>query len=78
MEAVLELDGDPASAGTRIIGGEYINDPAIGADRLRVPPFVWVALDSGPETLDATVDGNHHNPYVKPSLVKKLIAMGQQ
>jgi hypothetical protein len=76
MVAVLELDGGDATA--QIIGGEYIDDSSVGADRLTVPPFVWVATDAGPEDEPTWAGGNGHNPYVKPSLVKQLIAMGQQ
>lgn len=78
MVAVLELDGDSANSATKIIGGEYIDDASSGADRLTVPPFVWIASDAGPEDLGTWVNGNHHNPYVKPSLVKKLVEMGQR
>jgi hypothetical protein len=78
MVAVIELDGDPSDASTKIIGGEYVDDPSVGADRLTVPPFVWIASEAGPETLSTWVNGNHHNPYVKPSLVKKLVALGQK
>jgi hypothetical protein len=78
VAAVLELDQDAASAGANIIGGEYLEDRSVGADRLAVPPFVWIATDSGPESLSPSVDGDHHNPYVKPTVVKALVAMGQQ
>jgi hypothetical protein len=73
MVAVIELDGDP-TANPSIIGGEYLDDSSVGADRLRVPPFVWVALDAGPEQPSSW---GGHNPFVKSSLVKQLVAMGQ-
>ncbi|GAC1352511.1 MAG: hypothetical protein NVS3B20_10900 [Polyangiales bacterium] len=75
FSAVIELDSAPTLPGAHVIGGEYINDPEAGADRLRVPPFVWIALDSGPDNLPTTVTGNSHNPHVQPSLVKKLVAL---
>jgi hypothetical protein len=80
MVAVLELDQDPSVAGSNptILGGEYIDDATAGANRLTVPPFAWVIHGPGPESLDTSVGGNNHNPYVKPSLVKQLIALGQQ
>jgi hypothetical protein len=65
--AVLELDGDPNNPATRIIGGEYVDDPVAGATRLTVPPFVWTAngLPSDSST--------GHNPLVKASVVQKLV-----
>jgi hypothetical protein len=70
--AVIELDKAATDASARILGGEYLDDPSVGADRLTVPPFVWVATDIGPET------GGGHNPYVKSSIVKQLIALAQR
>jgi hypothetical protein len=67
--AVLELDGDPASPATRIIGGEYVDDPAAGANRLTVPPFVWTADAPGPDV------NPRHNPFVKGSLVQQLVKL---
>jgi hypothetical protein len=75
--AVIELDGDPAAAGTRIIGGEYIDDPSVGADRLTVAPFVWAAHGPGPESLPTSVGGSSHNPYVQPSKVLALVTLAQ-
>ena len=78
MVAVIELDLDASDPNAQILGGEYINDSTAGADRLTVPPFVWVIHGPGYENLPTSVDGNYHNPYVKPSLVKQLIALGVQ
>jgi hypothetical protein len=75
--AVIELDKDASDASAKILGGEYLDDPSVGANRLTVPPFVWVATDIGPET-PSSWGGNGHNPYVKPSLVKQLISLAQQ
>ena len=75
--AVIELDGDPAAPGTKVIGGEYLDDSNASADRLTVPPFVWISTDSGSDDL-STDDTTGHNPYVKPSLVKQLVALGAQ
>jgi hypothetical protein len=47
-----------------------------GADRLTVPPFVWTSNGPGPDDLDPSAAG--HNPYVKVSLVQKLVALGTQ
>jgi transglutaminase elicitor len=77
MVAVIELDDVSSNGDAKVIGGEYLDDPSVGADRLTVPPFVWMATDAGPENLPEWVNGNSHNPYVKPSLVKQLIALGQ-
>jgi hypothetical protein len=78
VAAVIELDGAADAATTKIIGGEYLDDSDAMADRLTVPPFVWVATAAGPETLANTVNGNHHNPFVKPSLVLQLATFGRQ
>ena len=74
--AVIELDAAPSNTAARIIGGEYLNDSSVGADRLTVPPFVWMIQGIGPEDLSTSVGGNNHNPYVKPSRVAQLIALG--
>jgi hypothetical protein len=67
--AVLELDGDPAAPATRIIGGEFVDDPTSGANRLTVPPFMWTADGPGPETT------TNHNPFVKSSAVQQLVQL---
>ena len=38
--AVIELDGDPVNPASNVIGGEFLDDPTTGANRLTVPPFV--------------------------------------
>lgn len=78
MTAVIELDADASDPNANIIGGEYYADADAGTSRLAVHPFVWVANAPGPEDLSTDVGGDDHNPYVKPSLVKQLVAMGQQ
>ena len=74
--AVLELDAANDDPAANIIGGEYIDDPSVGADRLTVPPFVWISQGAGPDNLDPSVNGNDHNPWIQPSVVKQLIALG--
>jgi len=69
MSAVIELDGDASNPEAEIIGGEYLDDESIGANRLRVHPFVWVAFDVGPDN-----DGGH-NPFVKGEIVKQMISL---
>jgi hypothetical protein len=78
MVAVLELDKDASDSSAQILGGEYVADSANGTSRLSVPPFLWTIQGPGPEDLDPSVGGNNHNPYVKPSLVAQLIALGQK
>jgi hypothetical protein len=78
VAAVIELDADPTSPGASILGGEYLDLPASSASRLSVAPFLWVSLGAGPEDLPWTVGGTHHNPYVRPSLVSQLMALGQR
>ena len=68
MVAVIELDRDPSDSEAQIIGGEYIDDPSVGASRLTVAPFAWISQGMGPE--------NKHNPYVGNSIVQQLINMG--
>jgi hypothetical protein len=69
MVAVIELDGSPSDPDTEIIGGEYIDDESVGANRLRVHPFVWIAMDVGPDS------GSGHNPFVKGQQVKEMITL---
>lgn len=70
--AVLELDGDPSSPDTNIIGGEFLDDPNAGTSRLTVPPFMWTTTGPGPE------DSQDHNPYVKSSKVQQLVQLALQ
>jgi hypothetical protein len=74
MVAVIELDGPTGDAS--VIGGEYLSPKGSDADRFTVAPYVFintgVADDNSP--LDAI--GSFHNPYVKPSLVQKLMKLG--
>jgi hypothetical protein len=74
MLAVIELDRSPSDPEAEIIGGEYLDDESIGANRLRVHPFVWIALDVGPD------GSTGHNPFVKGQLVKEMInlSLGDQ
>lgn len=65
--AVLELDGNPNDPATRIIGGEYLDDPAVGANRLTVPPFVWTANGLPSDSV------TRQNPFVKASVVQQLV-----
>jgi hypothetical protein len=74
--AVVELDAPPSSASARIVGGEYLNDSSAGADRLTVPPFVWIVGGPSSDDLPLGATGNDHNPYVKPSYVAELIQLG--
>lgn len=74
--AVIELDQDGARPEAQVIGGEYIEDRTAGANRLTVPPFVWIVLGPGPENVPFDADTSHHNPYVRPSLVEQLVALG--
>lgn len=78
MAAVIELDADASNPAASIIGGEYLDLPSSRADRLTVAPIVWVSRGAGPEYLPEGADGTHHNPFVRPSLVKQLIALGQR
>ena len=77
VSAVIELDADPADPRALIIGGEYLDLPASHATRLNVAPYLCVSRGAGPEVLSPYVGGDHHNPYVRPSLVERLITLGQ-
>jgi hypothetical protein len=80
VAAVLELDADAANPYASILGGEYLDLPSSGADRLSVPPFLWVPRGPGPESvpLSASFRSDQHNPYLRPSLVRQLIILGQR
>jgi hypothetical protein len=78
MAAVIELDADATDPRASILGGEYLDLPAVHADRLDVAPYMWVSHGPGPEYLPAWVGTSHHNPYVRPSVVQQLVALGQQ
>jgi hypothetical protein len=74
---VLELDAAVTDLGTpgkaNLIGGEYLDDPNQDANRLSVFPFLWAPKGAGPES----PGGDGHNPFVKVSLVKKLVALAK-
>jgi len=78
VAAVIELDDDAASPRASILGGEYLDLPSRGVDRLSVSPYLWVARGPGPEILPPWADGTHHNPFIRPSLVRQLISLGQR
>jgi hypothetical protein len=71
--AILELDGDPNNPATRIIGGEFLDDPSIGASRLKVAPFVWTADGLPPDSARGS-----HNPFVKGSDVQRLVQLATE
>jgi Transglutaminase elicitor len=77
MSAVIELDADPSDPRASIVGGEYLDLPENHANRLDVAPYLWVSRGPGPEVLPPYVGGDHHNPFVRPSLVRRLMALGQ-
>jgi hypothetical protein len=70
MVAVIELDRDAADESARIIGGEYLDDARVGASRLRVAPFAWLAIDAGPD--------HRHNPFVRRAEAKQLLALATE
>jgi hypothetical protein len=78
MVAVIELDKPASNRLATILGGEFVDDKSVGADRLTVPPFLWTIADAGSDSESLSADGDGHNPYIKPSLVKQLIALGQK
>jgi hypothetical protein len=75
--AVLELDAPASDPEARILGGEYVDDPSVGADRLTVPPYVWIPTGEGPENVPVNVSGRSHNPWVRPSIVRSLLALSR-
>jgi hypothetical protein len=78
MVAVIELSAPTTDPSATILGGEFLDDPSVGASRLTVAPFVWVTQGPGPDGLPTSVNGDSHNPYVSTSVVRQLIALGQQ
>ena len=67
MVTVIELDRPASDSAARVVGGEYLDDDRVGADRLRVAPFAWLALDIGPDS--------RHNPFVSGAAGKQLLAI---
>jgi hypothetical protein len=65
MVSIIELDRPASDPSARIIGGEYLDDARVGANRLRVAPFAWLALDIGPDF--------RHNPFVSGTFGKQLL-----
>ena len=78
LAAVIELDAAAADPRASIVGGEYLDLPTSNANRLTVSPFLWVSHGPGPENLPEYVGGTHHNPYIRPSVVRQLMALGQR
>jgi len=74
LVTVIELDRPFGEEGARIIGGEYLDH---GDQRLTVAPFVWINDGMAPEWVPYDDDWHHHNPYVRPSVVKTLMDMGR-
>lgn len=70
MVAVIELDRAMSDEAARIVGGEYLDDDSVGADRLRVAPFAWLASDAGSEF--------RHNPFVTKTAGKQLVQLATQ
>jgi hypothetical protein len=65
MVAVVELDRPADEADAQIIGGEYVDDEDVGANRLRNHPFVWKARGMGRDS--------GHNPFVQGAIVAQMI-----
>ena len=76
--AVIELSADASNPSATILGGEYLDIARTSSNRLTVPPFLWVINAAGQDNLPTTVNGDYHNPYIQPSVVKQLIALGQR
>ncbi len=72
MATVVELDAPASDPNAQIIGGEFLDDASVGANRLKVAPFVWVPVAVGPDF------GGGHNPFIKANTVLELIAMGER
>ncbi len=68
MVAIVELDAAMSDPDATVIGGEYLDDESVGANRLRNAPFAWLAVGMG--------DDFNHNPFVKGRLVQQLVDIG--
>ena len=67
MVTVIELDRPATDSAAKVVGGEYLDDERVGANRLRVAPFAWLALDAGSDF--------RHNPFVTTREGKQLLAI---
>jgi hypothetical protein len=67
MLAVIELDAEASDPNAKVVGGEYLDDASVGADRLTVAPFAWIASDVGFSW--------SHNPFVDGEQVKALVEL---
>jgi len=75
MTFVLETDMDLSNPDTQIIGGEYIDDPSAGTNRLTNAPFLWISTAPGPEHTQPGPGVYMHNPFIKTSVVTQLIEL---
>ena len=72
MTSIIELDRDANDPAAEIIGGELLEDGTAETSRLINNPFVWLATGPGPES------STEHNPFVKTSVVRQLMALGRE
>jgi hypothetical protein len=75
--AVIELDAPASSPDATILGGEYLDGQGPARSRLTVPPYVWMSQGPGPEELNLSANGHNHNPYLRPSFVRKLAELAR-
>lgn len=72
--AVIEMDAAASDYDATVLGGQFLDDPAVGSDRITHFPYVWIARSAR----DPSAGPGHRNPFVDPALVRQLIALGQQ
>ena len=80
MVGIVELDKPFGEAGAEIIGGELLDDPFVGASRLKNQPFIWVADGPSPdvpEFQESPTVKRRRNPYLKVPHVNKLIELSR-
>jgi hypothetical protein len=76
MVGIVELDRPASDDAALIIGGELLDDPSVGADRLTNNPFMWVAQAP---SQDPPVSPNaSRNPFLKAKAVQDLVDISRQ
>ncbi len=77
MVGVVELDKPASDPTAQILGGELLDNPIVGANRLTNNPFMWIATDTSPDPTSNSSNARR-NPFVKAAAVESLIDISHQ